>query len=200
MDAAANADALAGLPDRVRLPLAFDPTPLAADLAAFAEGDWTRHFVRDNYQGSWSAIPLRAAIGETHPVRMIGQLRFEHDFADTGFLLRAPALRAALGRFRCPLKAARLMRLGPGSRILEHVDPDIDAAAGWARLHVPLVTNDRVSFRLAGAPVEMAPGSCWYLRLSEPHAAANDGATDRVHLVIDAVVDDWLAGLLRAGA
>ncbi len=33
---------LADLPDRLRLPLAFDPAPLAADLAAFAGADWTR--------------------------------------------------------------------------------------------------------------------------------------------------------------
>jgi hypothetical protein len=31
------------LPDRLRLPLAFDPAPLAADLRAFAESDWVRH-------------------------------------------------------------------------------------------------------------------------------------------------------------
>ena len=86
----------------------------------------------------------------------------------------------------------------PGSRIREHVDPDIDAGEGWARLHVPLATNARVTFLLAGAPVEMAPGSVWYLRLSEPHAASNGGTTDRIHLVIDAVVDDWLMEMLRA--
>lgn len=188
------------LPDRIRLPMAFDPAPLAADLAGFGEADWTRHFVRDNYAGDWSAIPLRAAVGETHPVRLIGQLRFDLDFADTRYLARAPALAAALAHFHCPLKGVRLMRLGPGSAIKEHVDPDIDAAEGWARLHLPIQTGDRVVFLLAGRRVEMAPGSVWYLRLTEPHAATNDGADSRVHLVIDAMVNDWLLEMLRAGA
>lgn len=190
----------ADLPDRIRLPLDFDAEALAADLAAFGEQDWTRHFVRDNYEGAWAALPLRAAVGETHPTRMIGVLPFEHEFADAPLLDRAPALRAALGRFQCPLKAARLMRLGAGARIREHVDPDLDAGAGRARLHVPLTTNPDVTFLLAGTRIEMAPGSTWYLRLTEPHAVSNDGADDRVHLVIDAVVDDWLGGMLRAAA
>ena len=62
---------LSDLPDRIRLPLAFDPAPLAADLAGFVASDWTAHFVHDNYQGDWSALPLRAAAGETHPLRLI---------------------------------------------------------------------------------------------------------------------------------
>jgi len=188
------------LPDRIRLPIRFDPAPLAADLAAFGEADWTRHFVRDNYDGDWSAIPLRGAVGETHPIRLIGQLRFALDFADTPHLARAPAIAAALADFQCPLKGVRLMRLGPGSAIREHVDSDIDAAEGWARLHVPILTGTDVVFLLAGRRVEMAAGSVWYLRLAEPHAATNSGAEPRIHLVIDAVVNDWLLEMLRAGA
>ena len=47
--------------------------------------------------------------------------------------------------------------------------------------------------------VAMLPGSLWYLRLSEPHAAANRGTTDRVHLVVDVRANDWLLALLGAG-
>ena len=42
----------------------------------------------------------------------------------------------------------------------------------------------------------MREGECWYLRLSEPHRVINDGDTDRVHLVIDAIVDDWMRNIL----
>jgi hypothetical protein len=40
----------------------------------------------------------------------------------------------------------------------------------------------------------MKPGEAWYLRLSDPHAVANRGSSDRVHLVLDLVVNDWLTG------
>ena len=191
---------LDGFPDRIRLPLAFDPAPLAADLAAFEEGDWTRHFVRDNYEGDWSAIPLRAAQGETHPVRMIGVHSLAAGFVDTHFLARAPALTAVLASLRSPLKSARLMRLRPGSAILEHSDYDPDLERPGARVHLPITTNEGVEFHLAGRPVAMLPGSLWYLRLSELHRAVNRGTTDRVHLVVDLLVDDWFLELAREGA
>ncbi len=46
----------------------------------------------------------------------------------------------------------------------------------------------------------MDPGSSWYLRLSDPHSVANRGATSRVHLVVDAVVNDWIAAILIEAA
>jgi hypothetical protein len=45
----------------------------------------------------------------------------------------------------------------------------------------------------------MRPGSLWYLRLSEPHCAANRGWSDRIHLVIDASLNGWLERMLREG-
>lgn len=188
------------LPDRLRLPLAFDPAPLAADLAAFAESDWTRHFVRSNYEGEWDAIPLRAAAGETHPIRMIGVHSMVDRFVDTPFLARAPAIAALLGKLGGSPKSVRLMRLKPGARILEHADYDPDLERPAARLHIPIITNANVSFHLNGRPVAMAPGELWYLRLSDPHRAHNGGTTDRVHLVIDLWLDERLLGLLRAAA
>ncbi len=46
----------------------------------------------------------------------------------------------------------------------------------------------------------MAAGSRWYLRLSDLHSVANRGPVDRVHLVIDAVVNDWIATLFERAA
>lgn len=196
----AGAGDFAGLADRVRLTLDFDPGPLGEDAARFGEGEWVRHVVRDNYEGAWTMIPLRAPAGETHPIRMCSTAPGAAGFVDTHFLDRAPALRAALGRLRCPLRSARLMRLAAGSLIREHRDPFLDPESGWARLHVPIATNEHVDFRLNGRTVAMTPGSCWYLRLSDPHRASNQGDGDRVHLVVDAVVNPWLAAMLAAGS
>jgi hypothetical protein len=46
----------------------------------------------------------------------------------------------------------------------------------------------------------MQPGEAWYLDLNLPHAVANHGDTERVHLVIDCVLDAWLEELLAAGS
>jgi len=187
---------IAGLPDRIRLPLEFDAGALAADLDRFDEGDWVRHPVHQNYEGGWSALPLRAPAGESHPIRLVYADPVATEFVDTPLLERAPHLRAAVDRFRAPLKNVRLMRLTPGSRIKEHCDPDIDAEQGWTRLHIPILTGDHVEFLVNRRPVAMTPGSCWYLRLADPHAVSNRGRDDRIHLVVDAEMNDWLAAQL----
>ena len=183
-------------PDRVRLPMAFDPARLAADLAAFDGDEWVAHFVRQNYEGDWSALPLRAQVGATHPIQMIYSPPGVTDFADTPFLSRAPYFAEVIAAFACPVTCVRLKRLTPGSVIKEHHDNDLAAEEGVARIHVPVATNDRVEFLLNGTPVTMKPGEAWYLRLADPHAVANRGDADRVHLVIDVLVDDWMRGML----
>lgn len=56
--------------DRVRLPFAFDVRAMQADLAALQGDVWVEHFVKQNYSGDRSVMPLRAPAGETHPIRM----------------------------------------------------------------------------------------------------------------------------------
>jgi hypothetical protein len=50
---------------------------------------------------------------------------------------------------------------------------------------------------LAKHAAAKAPGSVWYLRLSDPHSVYNKGNTDRVHLVIDAVANDWMMTMIE---
>jgi hypothetical protein len=182
--------------DRLRLPLSFDPDLLVRDLAALSSVDWIAHFVKQNYEGDWSVIPLRGVVGATHPVKMIYADPTATAFEDTPMLAGCPYFREVLGAFECEVQCARLMRLTPGSVINEHHDNDLDAESGAARVHIPITTNDAVEFELNRRRIVMAPGSAWYLRLSDPHRVANCGATDRVHLVADLVVNDWLTELL----
>lgn len=186
------------LSDRLRLPFSFNADALQRDLAAVAREDWTAHFVTQNYDGDWSAIALRAPLGETHPIRLIFSNPGTKDYVDTPLLARTPYFRAVLQHFDCPLLSVRLMRLTPGSSIKAHRDRDLNDEEGTVRLHIPIATNDRVRFTLAGTDVVMGAGECWYLRLSEMHSAANDGLSDRVHIVIDATANDWLTAQLQA--
>ncbi len=167
-------------PQRLRLPLDFVPDRLAADMEKFSQSAWIEHFVKQNYDGDWSVIPLRGPAGATHPVRMIYSDPGCTDFEDTPMLAGSPYFREVLAAFACPLHAVRLMRLTPGSVIKEH--------------------NGDVDFRLNGLRCVMPAGSAWYLRLSDPHSVANRGAEDRVHLVIDAAVNGWVEALFQQAA
>lgn len=182
-------------PDRLRLPLTFDAALLARDLGRLSADAWVKHYVPRNYDGDWSILPLRSRAGETHPIRMIGADPTTKAFADTPLLARCDYFRRVLAAFHCPLRVVRLMRLTPGSRIKEHTDVDLAFEDGLVRIHVPVITNDNVEFHLNGRRVVMAAGTAWYLRLSDPHSVVNAGTADRVHLVIDANVNDWVESL-----
>jgi len=190
----------ARFPDRLRLPLDFEPAGLAADLANFSKAAWIEHFVKQNYDGDWSVVALRGPACARHPVQTIYSDPSCTDFTDTPMLAGSPNFRAVLAAFACPLQAVRLMRLTPGSVIKEHHDNDLSFEQGTVRIHIPVLTNADVDFLLNGVRCVMAAGSSWYLRLSDPHSVANRGSSDRVHLVIDAVVNDWVGTLFERAA
>ena len=183
-------------PDRLRLPLSFDPDRLVRDLEALSSVGWIAHFVKQNYEGDWDVIPLRGVAGATHPVQMIYADPTATAFEDTPMLASCAYFREVLAAFACEVQTVRLMRLTPGSVIKEHNDHDLGAETGVARVHIPITSNPGVAFELNRRRVVMAPGEAWYLRLSDPHRVANRGETDRVHLVADLVVNDWLTALL----
>ena len=187
-------------PDRLRLPFTFDHDLLAADLQRLQTSQWTRHFVTQNYQGDWSVVALRGPAGARHPIQMIYSDPTATAFEDTPMLAACPYYRTVLDSFACPLQAVRLMRLTPGSVIKEHTDRDLCFEQGSVRLHIPITTNDGVAFELNRRRVILEAGSCWYLRLSDPHSVANRGGTDRVHLVIDAGVNEWVEAAFAAAA
>lgn len=184
--------------DRAKLSLQFDPQKMRQDLERIQSEDWIEHFVRQNYEGDWNVVALRGPAGATHPVMAIYSDPTCTEFADTPCLDVCPYFRYILASFWCPLQAVRLMSLFPGSRIKEHKDHDLSAEEGMARLHIPVVTNSDVEFRLNGTRVVMNEGECWYLKLCDTHSVSNNGASPRIHLVIDAKVNSWLMGLIRS--
>lgn len=187
-------------PDRVKLPVNFDADALRADLDALAGLDWTEHFVKQNFEGDWSVLPLRGNAKATHPIQMIYPDHTATEFVDWPPLERTPMFREVIAALGSPVRYARLMRLTPGSVIKEHFDMDLMAEMGTARVHVPVTTNPDVEFLLNRERVDMKPGETWYLRLSDPHSVANRGASDRIHLVLDVEVDDAFEAMLGAGA
>ena len=100
-------------------------------------------------------------------------------------------------RFQCPLEAVRLLRLGPHARIREHRDIDLGYEFGEIRIHIPVTSNPEVAFYLDGERVDMKPGEAWYMELNLPHRVENAGTGDRVHLVVDCLLNDWLREMLE---
>jgi hypothetical protein len=80
---------------------------------------------------------------------------------------------------------AIILLLPAGARIKPHVDQ-----GRWFRLahriHVPLATNPGVNFKVGEASFNMKVGKAYEIdNANKIHSVVNNGATDRVHLVVD---------------
>ena len=174
-----------------KLPFRFNPTRLKADLANIPPDAWIAHFNIHCYQGDWSGAALRSAGGvatQIYPDRMTA----EESYANTALLDACPYFQEVLTNFKCPTEAVRLLKLTAGSQIREHRDYKLGYEDGEVRIHIPVVTCPEVEFFLAGETLEMNEGEAWYINVNLPHRVENRSSIDRVHLVIDCVVNDWL--------
>lgn len=181
----------------LKLPFQFDRALLRRDLALIEPGEWSPHYNDRDYGGRWSGVALRSAAGSAHDLHAGNAGPAE--FRDTPLLERCAYFRDVLSRFPCPLKSVRLLSLAPGSFIREHSDHALDFEAGEVRIHVPIQTNGKVEFYVCGERLGLEAGGCYYVNVNLPHRVNNRGADARVHLVIDAVVDDWVRGLFADG-
>ncbi|MDQ3278880.1 MAG: aspartyl/asparaginyl beta-hydroxylase domain-containing protein [Bacteroidota bacterium] len=171
----------------------FDAEKMKADVSALEAAHWKQHYNRRHYEGGWTVLPLRSINGETEnifavsaPGTGVGEYR------DTTLLQACPYLQKVIAFFECEKTAVRLMKLHAGAVIKEHRDTALQFEEGEVRLHIPVVTNADVSFYLDNEKLQLREGECWYMNLCLRHRVQNEGPTDRVHLVIDCLVNDWL--------
>lgn len=179
-----------------QLPFTFDPAALQADLARIGPDEWVPHYNTSAYEGSWSGVALRSVGGHANIIYAFPAP--QEQFKNSEIVERCPSFRQVLETLHCPLTSVRLLRLDAGSSILEHSDDALGYEDGEVRLHVPIVTDPAVTFYLSGEPIPMQVGECWYLNLTLPHRVDNHSTVDRVHMVIDCKVNDWLTSIFPA--
>lgn len=172
-----------------------DINELKKELHQLQSREWPLHYQTLHYEGEWSALSLRSTNGRSD--NPIISPDGSATYRDTELLEQCPYINELLSRIHCPIEAVRLLKLTPGSVIKEHTDADLCFEKGAIRLHIPITTNPGVEFLVDGEPLRMAEGECWYCNFNRPHALANRGITDRIHLVIDALVNDWVKDLFN---
>ena len=87
---------------------------------------------------------------------------------------------------------ALIARMGPGARIMPHTDTHPSFHCGH-RVHVPLVTNPRVRFTIAGRPHGLAEGRAYEIDNQQPHSVMNNGRESRIHFIFDYVPPERLS-------
>ncbi len=109
---------------------------------------------------------------------------WDGDMLPTKWLECLPAVKQIMDCLPCDIERSRFMRIQPGYVMPMHIDSD----PYWddrVRIHVPIVTNDKVEFQCAEETRHMKVGECWIFDNKKPHGVVNGGNEARVHLVMD---------------
>src|SRR5947209_20178414 len=107
----------------LKLPFIFDSIALKADLEKIGPHEWVNHFNQQYHEGIWSGVALRSVNGTASQLYM--DPTKSGSYAGTPILDRCDHFKEVLGTFECSLESVRLLKLGAGSRILEHRDFDL---------------------------------------------------------------------------
>jgi hypothetical protein len=180
---------------------------------------FTDHYSNYNEKGSWSAISLRGYFDDfsriEKPSEMNGKWK-EKNIGWENLWLRNtkvynnfPEISDLITMFfpQNDIHRIRFMKLAPGggelSRHTDQVDPDVGATPDkLGRFHFPIKTNKDVIFSAwdfdgKKNSYNMEVGNSYYLDTRKPHTAINNGNEERVHLVIDVVLDSKLISSLE---
>lgn len=142
------------------------------------------------YKGEWSGVAFRRPKGVLFDLDA-GNADL-NSFEDTAQASDMPHTREVLDFFQCEKTSVRFLKLATDSVIEPHTDERLSFFDGFVRLHIPLITNPDVEFIVDGEKLTMLPGQCWFADFSKTHSVANRGKEDRIHLIVDLKVNDWL--------
>lgn len=170
-----------------KLPARFDADTLAAEVRALPPEAWVPH--PQKFEGN-EYVPLISPGGA-----MTNE--FAGPMSATPFLQRCPYMMEVMAALDCVWGRSRLMGLGPGRGVPEHIDINYY----WrthVRVHIPIITNPDVAFTCGGETVHMAPGECWVVDTFQSHEVHNGGTEQRIHLVLDTVGGERLWDAIEA--
>ena len=179
-----------------KLALPFAVGEMQNELLAAAE-EWQPHMNTYHYSGSWTVLALRSPGGEHKNI--VPELMGKHsEYKDTAYMAHFPSVKKLLSTINCPVMSARFLNLQAGAVIKEHKDADLSFEKGEARLHFPVITNPDIEFYCEDERIFLKEGDCWYLNANLPHRVSNLSGSDRIHLVIDCTVNDWLTDMIKS--
>lgn len=171
----------------LKLPIRFCGDTLAREVAALPREAWMAH--PQQFDGN-SSVPLISP-GGANIHQAVGPM------APTEWLRRCPYILEIMQELNSTWGRSRLMGLGPGAEVPEHVDINYY----WRthlRIHIPVITNPDVGFTCAGETIHMPAGECWILDSFYRHSVVNRGTETRVHLVLDTVGSGPLWDLMES--
>jgi hypothetical protein len=172
-----------------------DPRRLLCDLHRMEEDLW---IPQNRYRADvkhWEGISLYSVNGDMHDLRSADRLPIYKTAAGE----KCPYIcNELLPQFGAPCLRVVFYRLKAGTQIGEHRDYGENRfTTGVVRIHIPVITNDKVLMYVEGNPYHFPVGTAWYFDASVRHAVENNSDEDRIHLVADLKSCDALEHLLK---
>lgn len=178
-----------------KINLPFDVDAAQKEITSLELNYWMPHLNAAHYQGEWTVLALRSPGGNT--ANIVADLMQHDGYSDTPLMEQCNSIKKLLDGMHCEILSVRLLNLKKGAVIKEHRDAELAFEKGEARLHFPIFTNTDVEFAIDNETVIMRESECWYINANLNHRVANKGNADRIHLVIDCKVNDWLIELFE---
>ena len=185
--------------DRIKLSLSFDTEKMLEECQAMGLAPFEYYDV----------VPLRSPAHIVDPSLPFPPPADDYadgswtDWSDTPQLKSSQYLNEVIDTFKAntDVTLVRLLRLAPGAVVKEHTDPTlgIEIHKSVVRLTIPILNGDGVEFFLNGTTVDMKPGECWYLRLTDPHKINNPSNVERINMSIDMIPNEWVKNLIKNG-
>lgn len=166
-----------------RLPnITIDSTRLVADYERIADGTWTNQNRYRSDTTNWKGISLYSLNGESDDLRC----------SDRPITKKTPAGQQCpyicdelLTQFGAkPLRVA-FYRLTANTSVGTHKDYGQNRTMGMVRIHIPVVTNEKVTMTVEDNQYFFDVGEAWYFDASCWHSVKNDWDQDRIHLIAD---------------
>ena len=165
---------------------------LVAELAAVLQAYTPKQQFGQYHAGGWRGVALHAIDGD--PTE--DQDRPEATFAKTPALELAPTMESIIDSFPCEKRRVRILQLAPGRKIFWHRDFWHSVDSTQLRLHIPIITNDKIGFQISHQDCRWKAGELWYGDFTFPHRLQNGGDESRAHLVIDLINNEALRSML----
>ena len=181
--------------DFFKLPFSFNIENLLKDFNICNQTTFIPHFNTNNYSGKWNSISLRSLNGDS--TNIYAHKTENATYKNCKILKDCTYFQYIIDQFHCDKEAIRLLNLAPNSKIKSHKDDSLSYEDGFFRIHIPIKTNSKVLFHINNKPLQMLAGEVWYANFNLLHKVENLGKTDRVHLVMDCVRNEWSDELFK---
>ncbi|MBD6620285.1 aspartyl/asparaginyl beta-hydroxylase domain-containing protein [Komarekiella sp. 'clone 1'] len=145
------------------------------------------------HDGKWKGLSLKSQGGRWDKSDPGGPGL--EPFEETAILKHTPYFKEIIDSLKCHKRSIRLSLLPAGASIQEHCDTYHDFKYGQIRLHIPLVTHEDVVIVIDGDRCKWEAGQLWYGNFAKPHWVMNNSSLDRIHLIIDVCINDFVLSL-----